>query len=64
MTASATKAALQRRAVQLIELRRSRIEHQILCRTLGVIAARVGQRLEKSNLVGAHGLILCPLRHP
>src|SRR6185437_2629488 len=60
MAAGATKAAFQRRAVQLVQLRRGRIEHQVLRSALGVVAAGVGQGLEQAyGFRTAHGTILC-----
>ena len=60
MATGAAKATLKRRTIQLVELWGSRIDHQILRRALGVVAARVRQRLEQADLIGAHTPILCP----
>src|SRR5574337_156855 len=62
MAAGATEAAFERGAIQLVELRRRRIEYQVLGGALGVVAAGMRQGLEQADRIGAaHGLILCRL---
>jgi hypothetical protein len=46
MAAGATKAAFQGRAIELVELRGRRVDHQVLRRALAKIAAGVRQGLE------------------
>jgi hypothetical protein len=62
MPARASKPAFQRRTVQLVQLRRGRIDHQVLRRALGKVAAGVRQGLKEADTVRAHGLILCLVR--
>jgi hypothetical protein len=59
VTTGAAKAVFQRRAVQLVKLRRGRIDHQVLRRALGVIAAGVRQGLEQADVIGGACPILC-----
>jgi hypothetical protein len=53
--AGAAEAALQRRPVQLVQVRGGRIDDQVLRRAVGKIPAGVRQGLEKADAVGAHG---------
>ncbi len=58
VSARATVAAQHRKVVKLRQLRRARIDHEILGRALAVVTARVRQSLEQADDIRAHAASL------
>jgi len=58
--AGAAETLGERRAVQLVEIRRAGIDHEVLRRPLGEVAAGVRQGLEQADAVG-HGDVIAPM---
>ena len=54
MAAGTSVTALQTELVELVQLRRTRIDNQILCRAFSKIAAGMRQGLEQADDIGAH----------